>query len=72
MAATATTISGEIEPHILYDLGRFKQITTLGEAAIRRMRRQGLVVKYVGRRAYIKGSDFLTFVEATGTTVRGH
>lgn len=69
MSGTATHC-GEIEPHILYDLARFKSVTGNGEAAIRKMRRKGLKVSYLGRKGYIHGRDFIEFVQSSATATK--
>jgi hypothetical protein len=57
---------GPIEPSALYPLGVLRARTGLGIAAIRHMRREGLAVRYVAGRAFVRGSDFIEFVEQNG------
>ena len=57
---------GPIENGTVYPLDDFKARTGLGSAALRTARRDGLVVKYIGGRAFIRGEDFISFVAANG------
>lgn len=63
--------SGIIEPHILYSLATFKQITGLGTYAIREARKRGLRIRYAGRKAYILGRDFHEHIDRNGRAERG-
>jgi hypothetical protein len=47
----------------VYPLDDFKLRTGLETASIRRMRRSGLIVRRIGRRSYVRGSDFLAWYE---------
>ena len=47
----------------VYPLEDFKQRTGLESASLRKMRRQGLVVRRIGRRSYVLGRDFLAWFE---------
>ena len=62
--------TGAIDPTKLYPLGEFQRVSGLSTAAVRSARREGLVVRYVGRTALILGRDFVEFVVATGRTTR--
>lgn len=57
---------GPIESGTVYPLPDFKARSGLGTAALRTARRDGLVVKYIGGRAYIRGEDFLSFIAVHG------
>jgi hypothetical protein len=47
----------------VYPLPDFKRRTGLESASIRKMRQQGFVVRRIGRRSYVRGSDFLAWYE---------
>ena len=51
-----------VEPHVLYTLADFQKITGLGKAAMRSCREKGLTVRYVSNRGFVKGADFLDFI----------
>ena len=53
-----------------YTLGEFQRISGLGEAALRKARRQGLVVSRVGRRGFVTGRDFQDYLGALSEDVR--
>ncbi len=57
---------GPIEPESLYPLAVLRGRAALGVSAIRQMRREGLAVRYVAGRAFVRGSDFIAFVEQNG------
>lgn len=59
-----------IEPQKLYPLDAFMRAAGMGKSALRAARRNGLTVKYVGCRAYVKGSDFIDYVDVNGKTER--
>ena len=52
-----------------YTLGEFQRISGLGEAALRKARRQGLVVSRVGRRGFVTGRDFQDYLGALSEDV---
>jgi len=61
---------GMILSDATYTLGEFQRISGLGEAALRKARRQGLVVIRVGRRGFVKGRDFQDYLGALSEDVR--
>ena len=65
MAIVANYLA-EIRPEVLYPLDRFQKIAGLGKWAMRTARKNGLPVRKVGRRKYVRGSDFLAYVEKHG------
>lgn len=66
MAAILTDHSGVIEPHILYRLEEAKQRLGWGAHSMRQARRNGLKVRYAGRRGYLLGRDVIEYIERTG------
>ena len=68
MQKTFAVASGqdEIRPDCLYPLPEFKRRTGLGTHAMRTARRNGLLVRRVGGRAFILGKDFIEHLEETG------
>lgn len=66
MAVALKPASDSLAPIIadaVYPLEVFKRRTGLETASIRKMRRSGLVVRRIGRRSYLRGSDFLSWFE---------
>ena len=55
--------NGKIEPHCLYKLTEFKQLTGLGAHAMRTARRNGLRVRYLGGKAFVHSDDFFEYLE---------
>jgi hypothetical protein len=55
-----------IDPRLLYPLPTLQRVAGLGVGAIRKMRREGLPVRYVAGRAYVAGEDFARFVMEHG------
>lgn len=53
---------GAIESAAVYPLPEFQRLSGLGEAALRKARRQGLTVTAIGRRRFIRGTDFHEFI----------
>lgn len=53
---------GAIESAAVYPLPEFQRLSGLGEAALRKARRQGLSVTTIGRRRFIRGADFHEFI----------
>ena len=47
----------------VYPLSDFKRRTGLEASSIRKMRQQGLVIRRIGRRSFVLGSDFLAWCE---------
>ncbi|MCG3773608.1 MAG: hypothetical protein JW395_0417 [Nitrospira sp.] len=60
---------GMILSDATYTLGEFQRISGLGEAALRKARRQGLVVSRVGRRGFVTGRDFQDYLGALSEDV---
>jgi hypothetical protein len=52
-----------IDANSIYPLPDFMRRTGLAKAAVRAMRRTGLVVRRIGRRSYVWGRDFQNWVE---------
>jgi len=65
MPATATQPSGRISADEIWTLDAVKAHLGLGASALRQARRQGLRVKYIGRRGYICGRDLIDFISTT-------
>lgn len=61
--AVATKKSGEITGDALYTLDELNSRLGLGKSALRTARRQGLSVKRIGRRGYVRGSDLIDWFE---------
>jgi hypothetical protein len=53
---------GEIAADCAYTLREFSRRTGLGRWAIRRLRRDGLIVRRVSGRAFVVGSDWIAFL----------
>ena len=60
---------GVIRADCCYDLQQVKNRLGLGAAAIRTARRRGLVVRRVGRKSFILGSDILAYIAEHATIV---
>ena len=67
---TAPSTAKSIDPTRLYSLGEFQRVSGMSTAAVRSARREGLVVRYLGRTAWILGRDFVEFVVSKGRTTR--
>ena len=65
----ATKKPGEIVRGALYTLDELNDRLGLGEAAFRRARREGLVIKRIGRRAYFTGDAVLDWYAASTEAV---
>jgi hypothetical protein len=61
---------GVILSDATYPLREFQRISGLGEAALRKARRKGLVVTHVGRCGFVKGQDFQDYLGALSADVR--
>lgn len=68
MSATAILRGGNlsIEPQVLYTLPELMARSGMGKAALRTARQAGLKVRYAGGRGYVKGSDFISYIEEHG------
>ena len=71
MATTATKSqpdkpdkSSEIREDASYSLPEFMARTRLGAAAMRQAKRQGLLVRKIGRNKYILGKDWFAHLES--------
>lgn len=58
----SNTTTGEIKADSLYTLPEIQARLGVRRAAWRQMRRDGLAVRYVGRRGYVRGQDVIDFV----------
>jgi hypothetical protein len=63
--------SGTIERGKVYSLPEFMRRTGLRVWAVRTARRNGLVVRYVGHRGYVDGSDWARYLEQAATHPSG-
>lgn len=63
MAHATLAAPGEIQPGVLYTLPEIKRRSGLGEWALRTARRNGLRVIYTGGRAFVRGSDFIKYLD---------
>ena len=54
---------GVVDPGRLYTLEAFKRVLGIGKVAMQQARKKGLEVRYVGNRAFVLGSDYITFVK---------
>jgi hypothetical protein len=59
-------VSMPIDAGKLYTLDQVKDCTGLGVHSLRRLRREGLPVRYVAGRAFVLGEDLLTHVREHG------
>ncbi len=57
------SVSGEISATAVYTLEEFKRRVGLAEWAFRECKRAGLKCIKIGRRKYIRGSDWLEFLD---------
>lgn len=69
MPATKQT-TGPIASGTLYPLSTFKTLSGLSTAAMRAARLSGLKVKYIGKRCFVAGADFIAYVNANGRDVQ--
>ena len=60
------TTLGEIRPEILYHVDRVCQLIGWGKHTMRAARRNGLRVKYAGRRCYVHGRELIRYIEEQG------
>ena len=54
-----TAVLDAVREGEIYPLQEFQRRTGLGKAAMRAMRKRGLVVKRIGKYAFVKADDFL-------------
>jgi len=64
MKGESASSPGEIRADAIYTLEEIDRRLRLGKAAIRRARRQRLIVHRIGRRNYIIGRDFINYLDA--------
>jgi len=50
-------------PNCAYPISTFKLVSGLGDRALREARRAGLKVTYLHGRAFIRGADFLRYLD---------
>ena len=62
-ALDSTSPPGEITAAALYTLSEINRRLGLGKKALREARRQGLVVKRIGRRGYVRGADLIDWFD---------
>ena len=62
---TKSDMPGVIVADALYTLQEVQQRLRLGAAAMRQARRQGLILRKIGRRKYLLGRDILAWLEST-------
>lgn len=55
---------GRIESSSSYPLREFQRLTGLGDAALRQARRKGLQVIQVGRRKFVRGAAWESYLQA--------
>jgi len=60
---TAAKMSGCIEPTVVYPLADFKRRTGFDDTAMRSARRAGLKVIYANNRVFVRGSDFVQYLD---------
>lgn len=56
-------VPGPIESGAVYPIADFRARTGLGTAALRIARREGLRVRYLAGRAFIRGEDFIRYLD---------
>jgi len=61
---TAETATEPIIQNATYTLTNFQRITGFGRHALRTAKKQGLVVKYAGGRAFVSGNDFIEYLNS--------
>lgn len=62
-AAKASPQLGAIRADETYPLPLFQRLTGLSAWALRTARREGLKMRTVGRRRYVIGADWLTYLQ---------
>ncbi|MCA9259662.1 MAG: hypothetical protein KDA61_10705 [Planctomycetales bacterium] len=61
--ADVVTPGGVIDGNLAYSLSQVAIQIGLGSAALRKARREGLVVRRIGRKSFILGKDLLAYLE---------
>lgn len=67
--AAATKKPGEINSGSLYTIDELNDRLGLGKAALRTARREGLIIKKIGRRSYCTGQAILDWFEHSAKKV---
>ena len=67
----ATTSPDFIHADGLHSLADVCRLMSLGPAALRTARHNGLIVKRIGRRWFVRGRDLLAYYDAHGRVVAG-
>ena len=70
--STKPYVPGAIVRGELYTLQELKQRLKLGTHALRQARRQGLLVRKMGRRCYVLGEDVISFVTSDSRKEADH
>ena len=65
---TATGAEGRITADSMYTLDEIRERMKLGTHALRVARRDGLPVRYIGRRGYVLGADLIEYVRGNAKT----
>ena len=68
--ATPSDFSSSIEPHILYEIGKFERRMGWGRGTTRQARRNGMQVRYCGRKLYVLGQHAIDYVVRHGKRER--
>ena len=63
------SVSG-VEPGVLYPLPALKRLVGWESGSFRRARADGLPVLYRGRTAFVRGEDFIRFIEENSARER--
>ena len=61
---------GVIIPDRLYTFEAFQRTTGVGRAGLSEAKKQGLEVRYFGRKGYVLGADIIAFIKTNGKTSR--
>lgn len=67
MQQSGPVVVGEIEPDKLYTLDAFKKASGLKDWALRTARKAGLKMHQAGNRKFVKGQDFIDYLESSDT-----
>ncbi|MCH9715960.1 MAG: hypothetical protein K0U90_05625 [Planctomycetes bacterium] len=61
-------VKGQIEPQTLYTLEEFKQVSGMGNWALRQARNAGMKMLRIGNRKFVKGQTFIEFLDSQNDT----
>jgi hypothetical protein len=61
--------AGEISIGSIYTLAELDHRLGLGKAAIRKARREGLIVRRIGRKSFVLGEDLIAWFKASARPV---